>query len=160
MRSEAGEQMVLKENFFVERILPGAILRDLTPEEHDAYRRPFATPEDRWPTLQWPEELPIQGEPADVVESVGAYGNWLSRSPVPKLFFNASPGSILTGHLRDFCRTWPNQTELTVRGLHYVPEDSAPQIGAAVADWIPHLPLRIASRHRNAQQAGHDDPPT
>ncbi len=137
LRSDAGERLVLQENMFVERILPGAILRDLSEEELAAYRRPFASPRDRWPTLQWPRELPIEGEPADVVEIVEAYGQWLQTAPVPKLFFDADPGSILTGRLREFCRTWANQTVLTVPGLHYVPEDSGTRIGQALAEWIP-----------------------
>lgn len=139
MRSDAGEQMVLEENFFVERILPSAILRDLTEEEREAYRRPFPTAQDRWPTLQWPRELPIEGQPADVVAIVEEYGRWLAQTDLPKLFVNADPGSILTGRLRELCRAWPNQTEVTVPGSHFLQEDSGAEIGRAIAAWVSTL---------------------
>ena len=139
-RSDAGEQMVLEKNVFVERVLPGSIMRDLTDEEMGEYRRPFAEPgESRRPTLTWPRQIPIGGEPADVVEIVSEYGEWLARSDVPKLFVNAEPGAILIGPQREFCRSWPNQTEITVPGIHFVQEDSGPEIGAAIADWYPGL---------------------
>lgn len=137
-RGAAGESLILERNLFIERVLPNSIIRELTSEELDAYRRPFAEPgQDRWPTLRWPREIPIAGEPADVVDIVGSYAAWLSRSPVPKLFINAEPGSILTGAQREFCRSWPNQTEVAVRGIHFVQEDSADDIGRALAQWIP-----------------------
>ncbi len=136
-RSEAGEDMVIDKNLFVEAVLPGSILRDLAPEEHDEYRRPFIEPEHRRPTLTWPREIPIEGEPADVVEIVTAYGEWLSSSEVPKLFINAEPGAILAGPQRDYCRTWPNQTEVTVAGNHFIQEDSPHEIGEALAAWLP-----------------------
>lgn len=136
MRSEKGEALVLERNSFVERILPGSILRPLTEEEHDAYRRPFRNPEDRWPTLQWPREIPIGGSPADVTAIVQDYADWLAEADVPTLFVNADPGSILTGPAREFCRTWPNQTEITVPGIHFVPEDSPDAIGTALAGWL------------------------
>jgi haloalkane dehalogenase len=141
MRSEAGEQMVLEKNIFVERILPGSILRELSGAEMDEYRRPFRTPgEDRLPTLRWPRQIPIEGEPAEVVEIVAGYADWLARTPgVPKLFVNADPGSILTGPQREFCRSWPDQTEVTVPGLHFVQEDSGPLIGREVARWLTAL---------------------
>jgi haloalkane dehalogenase len=141
MRSPAGEEMVLQHNTFVERILPSAVQRRLTDEEMDEYRRPFATPgEDRLPTLRWPRQIPIDGEPADVVAIASAYADWLASTPgIPKLFVNAEPGSILTGRQRDFCRTWPDQTEVTVPGLHFVQEDSGKQIGQAVAAWLAGL---------------------
>jgi haloalkane dehalogenase len=140
MRAEAGEEMVLQKNVFVERILPGSILRKLSEEEMSAYRAPFATPgEARRPTLSWPRQIPIEGEPADVVEIVDQYGRWLAGSPLPKLFINANPGSILTGAPRDFCRTWPNQTEVTVAGAHFIQEDSPDQIGAAIRDFVGRL---------------------
>lgn len=139
MRSDAGERLVLEENFFVERLLTRSILRELSEEELAAYRRPFASPQDRWPTLQWPREMPIKGEPADVAEIVEAYGRWLQAAPVPKLFFDADPGSILIGRLRDFCRTWASQTEVTVPGRHFVMEDSGTRIGQRLAEWIPGL---------------------
>jgi haloalkane dehalogenase len=137
-RSEAGESMVLERNIFVEAVLPGSILRKLTDEEMAEYRRPYLEPgESRRPTLTWPREIPIDGEPADVTDVVSAYGEWLSTAPVPKLFVNAEPGAILTGSLREFCRTWPNQTEVTVRGRHFIQEDSPDEIGRAIADWLP-----------------------
>ena len=137
MRSDAGEQLVLDKNVFVERILPASILRDLTGAEHAAYRAPFADPgEGRRPTLTWPREIPIDGEPADVHQLVTDYADWLSRSPVRKLFVNAEPGSILTGAQREFCRTWPNQTEVVVPGIHFVQEDSGDAIGEAIAEWL------------------------
>lgn len=141
-RSAAGEQMVLHDNVFVERVLPGSMLRTLTEEEMDEYRRPFRSEgEDRLPTLTWPRQIPIGGEPADVTEIVDAYSRWLATaSGVPKLFVNADPGAILTGAQRDFCRSWPDQTEVTVPGSHFVQEDSGQQIGQAVAAWLPTLP--------------------
>src|SRR5690606_9737045 len=118
LRSPEGERLVLEENFFVETVLPRSVLRPLSGEEMAAYRAPFAGREARRPTLAWPRELPIEGEPADVTAAVEAYGAWLARSPLPKLFINAEPGALLTGRARDFCRTWPNQREVTVRGIH------------------------------------------
>ena len=135
-RSPAGDDMILKNNIFVERILPGSVIRKLTDEEMDNYRRPFREPgESRRPTLQWPREIPIEGEPADVVAIAKAYSEWLAQSPVPKLFVNADPGAILTGAQREFCRKWPNQTEVTVKGVHFIQEDSPHEIGQAIADW-------------------------
>ena len=135
-RSPAGEKMVLEKNLFVETVLPGSIIRKLSDEEMADYRRPFLEPgESRRPTLTWPREIPIEGEPADVVEIVNAYGEWLSGSAVPKLFVNADPGAILTGPQREICRGWPNQTEVTVPGIHFIQEDSGAEIGAAIADW-------------------------
>ena len=138
LRSKAGDQMVLEKNLFVEAILPGSILRSLSDEEMNEYRRPFTEPgESRRPTLTWPREIPLAGEPADVVEIVRSYGEWLSESQVPKLFVNAEPGAILTGPQREFCRSWPNQTEITVAGNHFIQEDSPDEIGAAIAGWLP-----------------------
>lgn len=135
-RSEAGEAMVLEKNTFVERVLPGSILRDLSEEEMAVYRRPFQNSgEDRRPTLSWPRQIPIEGEPADVVEIVQAYGDWLAASDLPKLFINAEPGAILVGAQREFCRSWPNQTEVTVAGNHFLQEDSPDEIGRAIAEW-------------------------
>ncbi len=137
MRSPAGEELVLQKNVFVERILPASILRTLTDEEMDAYRAPYRDPgESRRPTLTWPREIPVDGEPADVVAVVDAYAAWLAQSPVPKLFVNAEPGSILVGAQRDFCRTWPNQEEITVKGVHFIQEDSPREIGQAVRDFV------------------------
>jgi len=129
--------MILVKNMFVERILPGSILRRLTEEEMAEYRRPFAAPgEDRRPTLSWPRQIPIDGVPADVVAVVEDYSRWLASSNVPKLFINAEPGSILVGRQREVCRRWPNQSELTVKGLHFIQEDSPDEIGRALADFV------------------------
>lgn len=137
LRSEAGEEMVLEKNLFIEGILPSAVLRDLTEEEMNVYRRPYLEPgESRRPTLTWPRELPINGEPEDVVSIVDDYSKWLAQSDVPKLFVNAEPGAILTGSQREFCRTWPNQEEVTVRGAHFFQEDSPHEIGEAVATFV------------------------
>jgi haloalkane dehalogenase len=142
-RSAGGEEMVIQKNVFVERVLPGSIKRKLSEVEMQAYRAPFAAQgEDRRPTLSWPRQIPLDGEPADVVEVVDAYAKWLAASPVPKLFVNAEPGSILTGSQREFCRTWPNQTEVTVSGLHFVQEDSPDEIGAAVGNFARKLRRR------------------
>lgn len=135
-RSPAGEAMVLEKNTFVERVLPGSILRDLRDEEMDVYRRPFIeTGEDRRPTLTWPRQIPIDGEPIEVVEIVQDYADWLSGTELPKLFVNADPGAILIGPQREFCRSWPNQTEVTVAGNHFLQEDSPDEIGEAIATW-------------------------
>jgi haloalkane dehalogenase len=140
MRSEAGEEIVLTKNVFVEKILPSSIMRTLSDEEMNEYRRPFTEPgEDRRPTLTWPRQIPIDGEPADVAEIVRSYGDWLSIADVPKLFINADPGTILTGAQREFCRSWPNQIEITVAGTHFIQEDSPDAIGSALADWLPGL---------------------
>ena len=139
-RSASGESMILENNLFVERVLPGSIIRDLTEQEMDVYRRPFLeTGESRRPTLTWPREIPLDGQPADVVSIVDEYSAWLSESDVPKMFVNAEPGAILTGSQRDFCRTWPNQTEVTVKGVHFVQEDSPDEIGDAIIRWIGGL---------------------
>ena len=135
-RSSAGEEMVLDKNTFVERVLPGSILRDLTEEEMAVYRRPFQNNgEDRRPTLTWPRQIPIDGTPADVVEIVQAYADWLTEADLPKLFINAEPGAILIGAQREFCRSWPNQTEVTVSGNHFLQEDSPHEIGQTIAEW-------------------------
>jgi haloalkane dehalogenase len=140
MRSPAGEEMILEKNVFVERILPASVLRGLSDEEMAVYRRPYLQPgESRRPTLTWPREIPVEGEPADVVEIVRRYGEWLSASDVPKLFINAEPGAILTGRQREFCRTWPNQREVTVKGIHFIQEDSPGEIGQAIAEWYGSL---------------------
>ena len=135
-RSSAGEEMVLDKNAFVERVLPGSILRDLSEEEMAVYRRPFQNSgEGRRPTLTWPRQIPIDGTPADVVEIVQAYADWLTEADLPKLFVNAEPGAILIGAQREFCRSWPNQTEVTVSGNHFLQEDSPHEIGKAIAAW-------------------------
>lgn len=136
-RSEAGESMVLEKNIFVEKVLPGSVIRSLADEEMSVYRRPFENSgEDRRPTLTWPRQIPIDGEPADVVAIVGDYSEWLRQSGVPKLFINAEPGAILTGRQREFCRGFANQTEVTVPGIHFIQEDSPAEIAAAIRDWM------------------------
>jgi haloalkane dehalogenase len=140
MRSPAGEEIILDKNVFVERILPASIIRPLTQVEMDEYRRPYLNPgEDRRPTLTWPREIPIGGEPADVHQVVSRYSRWLSTSLVPKLFIDADPGAILTGRQRDYCRTWPTQEEVTVNGIHFIQEDSPHEIGEAIARFVRRL---------------------
>jgi haloalkane dehalogenase len=135
-RSDSGESMVLEKNMFVERVLPGSVLRTMTEDEMNVYRRPFANAgEDRRPTLSWPRQIPIDGEPADVCEIVQNYADWLADADVAKLFVNAEPGAILTGPQREFCRTFRNQQEVTVPGSHFLQEDSPHEIGAAIANW-------------------------
>lgn len=139
-RSPAGDDMVLEKNVFVERVLPGSILRDLNDREMAEYRRPFSEAgESRRPTLTWPRQIPIEGEPADVSELVGAYAEWLAKSDLPKLFVNADPGAILIGPQREFCRGWPNQHEVTVPGNHFLQEDSPDEIGGAIKAWASKL---------------------
>lgn len=135
-RSEKGEDMILDRNMFVERVLPGSVLRKLTDAEMTEYRRPYPRREDRWPTLTWPRQIPIAGEPADVVAIASDYARWMSENDIPKLFVNAEPGAILVGPLREFCRSWKNQTEVTVPGSHFIQEDSGSAIGKAIVDWM------------------------
>jgi haloalkane dehalogenase len=135
-RSDKGEAMILDRNMFVERVLPGSVLRKLTEAEMAEYRRPFSEREHRWPTLTWPRQIPIAGEPADVAQIAADYSKWMAENDLPKLFVNAEPGAILIGAVREFCRGWKNQSEVTVPGSHFIQEDSGPAIGRAVADWI------------------------
>ncbi len=135
-RSPKGEELVLEQNVFVEQVLPGAVIRDLTDEEMRVYRRPFEEPgENRRPTLTWPREIPIEGTPEDVHQIVTDYSEWLRTADVPKLFIDADPGAILRGASRELCRTWPNQTSVTVKGTHFIQEDSPDEIGRAIAEW-------------------------
>ena len=139
-RSNDGEMMVLEKNLFVERVLPGAILRKLSDEEMAVYRAPFVNAgEDRRPTLTWPRQIPIEGEPPEVARVATDCGRWLAESRIPKLFINAESGAILTGRQREFCRTWRNQTEVTVEGIHFVQEDSPDKIGEALAAFVRSL---------------------
>jgi len=139
-RSEMGEDMVLEKNIFIEKVFPGSIIRKLSDEEMTEYRRPFLNPgEDRRPTLTWPRELPIDGSPEDVVEIVEAYAKWMATNSIPKLFINAEPGAILIGRQREFARSWKNQTEVTVDGIHFIQEDAPDEIGRAVSDWHSDL---------------------
>jgi haloalkane dehalogenase len=139
-RSPAGEDMVLRDNIFVEGLLPGTTMRKLSDAEMDHYRKPFLNPgEDRRPMLTWPRQIPIEGEPADVVRIVSEYGRWLAQSPIPKLYFHTEPGALDNGRQSEFCRTWPNQTEVTVKGIHFVQEDSAAEVGTALAAFVRRL---------------------
>ncbi len=139
-RSEAGEDLVLNKNVFVERVLPKSILRSLSEEEMAAYRSPFAEPgEGRRPTLTWPRQIPIEGTPAESCATVAAYSAWLATSEVPKLFINAEPGMIITGRVRERCRAFHNQQEVTVPGLHFIQEDSPAEIARALCAWVPGL---------------------
>ena len=140
-RSDAGESLVLEKNYFVERVLPGSIIRRLSDEEIEEYRRPFLNPgEDRRPTLSWPREIPIEGQPANVCEIVNQYAEWMQTNDIPKLFINAEPGAITTGRIRDYCRSWKNQTEVTVKGIHFIQEDSPDDIGKAISTWYKNIP--------------------
>ncbi len=136
LRSPKGEEMVLDENLFVERVLPGAILRKLSNQEMAAYRAPFLEREARLPTLVWPRQIPIEGEPADVTAIAESYGKAMSQSAIPKLLIVGEPGAILKGRTLEFCRSWPNQTEVTVKGVHFLQEDSPDEIGAALREFV------------------------
>ncbi|MBW2409840.1 MAG: haloalkane dehalogenase [Deltaproteobacteria bacterium] len=139
-RSPAGEDLILEKNYFIELVLPNSVIREVSQAEMDVYRRPFLnTGEDRRPTLTWPRQIPIEGEPEEVVEIVTTYADWLSNSDIPKLFINADPGSILVGRARDFCRTLPNQEEVTVKGLHFIQEDSPDEIGRSIEGFIRRI---------------------
>ncbi len=138
-RSEKGEGLILDRNLFVERVLPGSVIRALTEAEMGEYRRPFAKREDRWPTLAWPRAIPIGGEPADVAARVRAYADWMAGNDIPKLFVNADPGAILIGAQREFSRGWRNQREVSVPGKHFIQEDSGQAIGEAIAGWMATL---------------------
>lgn len=136
LRSAQGEHLVLDDNYFIEVMLPKSVIRRLSDEEMNAYRAPFPDRQSRLPMLVWARELPIEGEPADVVDIVTRYGNWLSGSDLPKLFICAEPGALLVGRARDFCRSWPNQREITIEGIHFIQEDSPDEIGAALREFI------------------------
>ena len=139
-RSAQGDEMILDNNAFVEQILPSLIMRKLGVAERNAYGRPFlAAGEDRRPTLTWPRQIPIDGEPKEVVDIVQAYADWLKESDLPKLFINAEPGAILRGEQREFCRSWPNQKEISVKGIHFIQEDSPDDIGQAIATWLAEI---------------------
>ncbi len=138
-RSDAGEDLILKKNLFIEGVLPNAIIRNLTETEMDIYRKPFLKEIDRRPTLDWPRQIPINNEPEDVCKIVDDYSSWMSINEIPKLFINADPGSILTGRQREFCRKWKNQQELTVKGNHFIQEDSPNEIGEAISKWYRNL---------------------
>ena len=135
-RSDKGEEMILDQNMFVERILFGSIFRELSEKEKQEYRRPFLKREDRWPTLSWPRQLPIEGEPPHIVDMVNVYSKWMSENEIPKLFINGDPGAILHSARREFCRGWKNQDEVTVKGRHFLQEDSGEVIGRSIRSWL------------------------
>ena len=140
-RSDAGESLVLEKNYFIEKVLPGSIIRALSSDEMNEYRRPFLNSgEDRRPTLSWPREIPIEGQPRNVCEIVNQYAEWMQTNDIPKLFINAEPGAITTGRIREFCRSWKNQTEVTVKGIHFIQEDSPDDIGKAISTWYKNIP--------------------
>ena len=140
MRSDAGEELILKKNIFIEKILTGSIMRDLSDEELDRYREPFNKPgEDRRSMLSWPRQIPIDGEPENVCKIVSEYSDWMSKNNMPKLFINAEPGAIIQGPVRDFCRTWNNQSEITVEGIHFIQEDSPNEIGNGIQKWYEKI---------------------
>ena len=139
VRGRDGERRVLEEDVLVEEVLPAGVRRGLSPEAHDRYRAPFRDPADRWPTLEWPRQVPIEHTPPEVHGIVDRYGQWLAHSEVPKLFLDADPGSILVGRQRTVVRRWPALTEVTVPGGHVVPEDSPDEVGRALADWLSTL---------------------
>ena len=142
LRGDSGEEMILKKNVFVEKILPASILRQLTEAEMDEYRRPFINDGTaRLPTLVWPRQLPIDNEPLDVCEVVEHYSQVLGKNDVPKLFINADPGVIVTSRIKEVVRSWPNQTEVTVKGLHFIQEDSPDEISSALSDWLQRIPI-------------------
>lgn len=140
MRSDAGEELILEKNIFIEKILTGSIIRDLSHEELETYREPFNQPgEDRRPMLSWPRQIPIEGEPKNVCKIVSEYSDWMSKNNMPKLFINAEPGAIIQGPVRDFCRSWNNQSEITVKGIHFIQEDSPNEIGSAIQEWYEKI---------------------
>ena len=136
LRSDSGEELILEKNVFIEKILVGSIIRQLDQYEMEEYRKPFENPgEDRRVMLSWPREIPIEGQPENVCKIVSEYSNWMSKNNIPKLFINADPGAIIQGSVRDFCRTWKNQSEITVQGIHFIQEDSPNEIGTAIQKW-------------------------
>jgi haloalkane dehalogenase len=137
LRSPAGEELILKNNVFVEKVLPGGIFRELSDAEMAEYRRPYLNEgEDRRPTLSFPRQIALDGEPKEVAEVVAEYGSWLKKSPVPKLLIHGNPGAVENDSFRKFCSAWPNQTEITVKGKHFLQEDSPMEIGEAIAEFV------------------------
>ena len=136
-RTTTGEELILQKNLFIEYLLP---LRGLSREAMEVYRRPFRNPgPSRQPMLTWSRDLPIAGQPEDVVKIVDSYARWLSASPIPKLFINGDPGGFLIGAQREFCRAWPNQQEITVKGTHFLQEDAPSEIGEATARFVANV---------------------
>jgi haloalkane dehalogenase len=142
LRSERGEHLIFEENFFIETVLRRAVIRNLSEEEMTVYRAPYLEREARLPTLAWPRQIPIEGEPADVTAIVEAYGVWLAKAAIPKLLIVGDPGAIITGRTLDCCRTWPNQHEITVKGRHFLQEDSPHEIGVALAEFVEAIKAR------------------
>ena len=138
-RSPAGEEMIIEKNLFIEAVLPGSILRKLSDEEMNEYRRPFKDKKSRQPTLDWPRQIPLENEPPEICKIVDSYSQWMAKNDLPKLFINAEPGAILIGKQREFCRTWKNQKEVTVKGSHFIQEDSPNEIGSAIFDWLKDI---------------------
>lgn len=139
LRSDVGEELIFEKNIFVERILPNSVINGVSDSAMEIYRSPYSIKESRLPTLVWPREIPISGEPKHMVEVIGNYAEFMNESKLPKLFINAEPGSILTGAQREFCRQWPNQKEVVVKGLHFVQEDSPQEIGVAISQWLSEI---------------------
>ena len=140
-RSPAGEEMILEKNLFIEAVLPGSILRKLSDAEMNEYRRPFNDKKSRRPTLDWPRQIPLENDPPEICRIVDSYSQWMAENNIPKLFINAEPGAILIGKQREFCRTWKNQKEVTVKGSHFIQEDSPNEIGNAIFDWLKGINL-------------------
>ena len=140
-RSPAGEEMILEKNLFIEAVLPGSILRKLSDAEMNEYRRPFNDKKSRRPTLDWPRQIPLENDPPEICRIVDSYSHWMAENNIPKLFINAEPGAILIGKQREFCRTWKNQKEVTVKGSHFIQEDSPNEIGNAIFDWLKGIDL-------------------
>ena len=135
-RSPAGEEMIFEKNLFIEAVLPGSILRKLSDAEMNEYRRPFNDKKSRRPTLDWPRQIPLENNPPEICRIVDSYSQWMAENNIPKLFINAEPGAILIGKQREFCRTWKNQKEVTVKGSHFIQEDSPNEIANAIFDWL------------------------
>jgi len=132
-----GEKLIFEKNVFIENVLPGSILRKLTDAEMDAYRAPFVDPKSRTPMWRWPNEIPLEGEPKDVVDIVTAYGKWLGESDVPKLLLAFEPGAILGAELVEYCADHFRNLEVRSlgEGSHFVQEDQPEAIGDAIREW-------------------------
>lgn len=140
LRSELGEELILKNNMFVETTMPNGTRRPLTDEEMDEYRRPFREPgEGRRATLSWPRQIPFEGQPADVDRIVKDYAAWLPGANVPKLYIDAEPGFIVTGKIREWVKSWDHQEIVSVGSKHFVQEDAPDEIGRAIADWYQRI---------------------
>ncbi len=141
LRSPAGEEMALKENIFIEQVLKRATIRRLSPEETEHYRRPFLEPgEGRRPTLSFPRDLPLDGEPPVTVSTIAESENWMAHSvDLPKLLIHGAPGALVRGRVLEAVRAWPNQTEVAVRGVKLLQEDCPDEIGTAIAAFVRRL---------------------